>query len=73
MYYVKPLHRLDLILTNSNSDMVYGIPIKSTLLTDYFTIIFRLKLFNAKYALINYRNLKIFNINDYSNNIINSL
>ena len=64
---------VDLVLTNS--DIVYGIPIKSTLLTDHFTITFRLKLSNTKRkrALINYRNFKTLNINDFSNDIINSL
>ena len=37
-----------LVLTNSDSDIIYGIPIKSKLLTDHFTITFRLKLFNKK-------------------------
>ena len=56
--------------------MVYmvPIPIKSKLLTDYFTITFRLKLCNTKRkrAFIN-RNIKTFNINDFSHDIINSL
>ena len=49
--------------------------IKSKLLTDNFTITFRLKLSNTKRkrSLINYRNLKTLNINDFSNDIINSL
>ena len=71
---------LDLVLTHSDSDIVYGIPIKSQLLTDNFTIIivrytFLLKLSNTKRkrAFINYRNLKKLNINDFSNDIINSL
>ena len=66
---------LDLVLTISDSDNVYGILIKSKLLTDHFNITFRLKLSNAKSkrALINYRNLKTLNINNFSNDIINSL
>ena len=40
----------------------------------YLTIIFRLKLSNTKRkrAFINYRNIKTLNINDFSNDIINS-
>ena len=51
---------LDLVLKNSDSDIIYGIPIKSKLLTDHFTITFRLKLCNTKIkrAFINYRNIK---------------
>ena len=68
-------YRLDLVLTNSYSDIIYGLPIKSKLLTDHFTITFRLILFNTKRkrAFINYRQIKTLNINDFSNDIINSL
>ena len=66
---------LDLVLTNSDSYIIYGIAIKSTLLTDHFTITFRLILCNTKRkrAFINYGNIKTLNINDFSNDIINSL
>ena len=67
---------LDLFLTNSDSDIIYGIAIISKLLTDLFiNITFRLKLFDIKIkrAFINYRNIKTLNINDFSNDIINSL
>ena len=45
------------------------------MLTDHFTITFRMKLSNTKrkHAFINYRNIKTLNINDFSNDIINSL
>ena len=51
---------VDLVLINSDSDIVYGIIIKYRLLTDHFTITFRLKLSNTKRkcALINYITLK---------------
>ena len=65
MFYVK---------LNTYTYLYLGITIKSKLLTDQFTITFRLKLSNTKRkcALINYRNLKTLNINDFSNDIINS-
>ena len=48
------IYTLDLVLTNSDSDIVYGIPIKLKSLTGHFT--FQLKLSNTKRknALINY-------------------
>ena len=66
---------LDLVLLNSDSDICYGIPIISKLLIDHFTTTFRFILSNAKIkrALINNINLKTLNINDVSNDIINSL
>ena len=52
---------LYLVLTNSDSDIIYGIPIKSKVLTDHFTITFRLKLSNTK--------IKRALINNFSNDI----
>ena len=64
---------LDLVLINSDSDIVNDILIKSKVLTDYFTITLRLKLSNTKRkrAIFNIRNLKTLNINGFSNAIIN--
>ena len=81
MSYIKPIRKpylgntLDLVLSNSDTDIIYGIPIKSKVLTDHFTITFLLKLCytKRKRAFINYRNIKTLNINDISNDIINSL